>query len=267
MKVVKYFSTLFFFLYSSLIFAQISPPGMDGTKAVAWGAIGFSQALNNKFNLTVYGGSARMSDPDNWALTHKQGIAVYNQELLYKFSSKWQASVANSFRMQNLYSDAAPYEAEDPSYRYELRYYGRLYYRQQFNKVSLNYAFRPEARTFYSSDWHSASHPFELRIRLKATASIPLDQEKSNLIIGGNELLTAVDEYQSTIPKDHHHTWSNYHFTEDRFTAYFRHVFQKADLIVDLGIMEQFKAGGHMDPVSYACFDIIFQNPFSKHFN
>ena len=267
MKLIKYYLTLFCLLYTSLIFAQISPPGLDGTKAVSWGVVGFSQVLNKKLNLTVYGGAARMSNPDKWSLTQKQGIAVYNQELLYKFNKKWQVSFANSFRLQNLYSEESPYEAEDPSYRYELRYYGRLYYRQQFRKVALNYAFRPEARTFYSSDWDPSSHPFELRIRLKATASVPLNQDKTNLIIGGNEILTAVDEYQSTIPSDRHHTWSNYHVTEDRFTAYFRHVFKKADMIVDLGIMEQFKAGSHMDPVSYACFDVIFQNPFSRDVN
>jgi hypothetical protein len=267
MKLSKLIPVPVLILITHLTFAQISPPGLDGTKIVSWGVVGFSQALSKRLTLTVYGGAARMSDPKSWELAHKQGIAVYNHEFLYKLSPKWQVSAANSFRVQKLYSEESPYEAEDPSYRYELRYYGRLYYRQQFNKVSVNYAFRPEARTFYSPDWEASSRPLELRFRLKATASLPINQDKTNFIISGNEFLTAVDEYQSAIPADHHHTWSNYHFTEDRFIVYFRHLFKKPDVVLDLGLMEQFKSGGHMDPVSYVCFDVLFQNPFSKHFN
>jgi len=267
MKYFKFFTILILVFVTHFVSAQISPPGLDGTKAVSWGVVGFSQALNKKLSLTVYGGAARMSNPNSWALTKKQGIAVYTHEFLYKLSPKWQASLANSFRVQKLYSEESPYEAEDPSYRYELRYYGRLYYRQQFNKVSVNYAFRPEARTFYSPDWEASSRPLELRFRLKATASLPVNQDKTNFIISGNEVLTAVDEYQSATPSDSHHTWSDYHFTEDRFTVYFRHIFKKSDVVLDLGLMEQFKSGGHMDPVSYVCFDVLFQNPFSKHFN
>lgn len=267
MKYLAFFTFALLILIIQPLYAQISPPGLDGTKTVSWGVVGFSQALNKRLTLTVYGGASRMSDPKSWGLLHKQGIAVYNQEFLYKLSPRWQISVANSFRIQNLYADEAPYEAEDPSYRYELRYYGRLYYRQQFNKVSVSYAFRPEARTFYSPDWEASSRPLELRFRLKATASLPINEEKTNVIISGNEFLTAVDEYQSNMPADHHHSWSNYHFTEDRFSIYFRHIFKKSDIIVDLGLMEQFKSGDFADPVSYLSFDVLFQNPFSKHFN
>lgn len=265
MKLVKGYCFAFFFLTTSTLFAQLSPPGLDGTQAVAWGAVGFNQQLNKKITLIAYGGLGRMSDPDSWALAHKPGIGVYNQEFQYKFNSHWQLSLAQSFRAQNLYSEEAPYEPEDPAHRYELRYYARLYHKRTLGKLAATYSFRPEVRTFYSPSWKASSRPLELRFRLKGQLSLPLDTDKTNFLIGANELLSAVDEYQSKVPLEHRHTWSSYHFTEDRLTLYFRHVFRKSDVTFDVGVMEQFKSGNFAKPVSYLAFDVLFQNPFSRH--
>lgn len=256
---------LFFCLFGELVSAQVSPPGLDGTRLVSWGAVGFSQTLNQRLTLSMYAGGARMSDPDNWSLLHKSGIAVYNHELQYKFSPTWQVSLANSLRLQSLYTDDSPFEKEDPSYRFELRHYARLYYKQQYGKLAMNYSFRPEFRTFYSPQWHLASRPVELRFRLKGQASLPLNEHKTNLIIGANELLSAIDEYNAVLPSEPRHSWSSYHFTEDRLSLYFRHVFKEPDLILDLGLMEQFKSGDMTNPVSYLSVDVIFQNPFSRN--
>jgi len=245
--------------------AQISPPGLDGTKIASWGAAGFSQVLNPRWTVIAYLGGARMSDPDNWSPVQKQSIAVYNQEFQYKFSPKWQASLSTSIRYQNKYDEEAPYEPKDPSYRWEVRYYGRLYRKQQLGHFAMNYSFRPEFRTFYSPGWIPATMPVELRFRLKAQTSLPINKSKTNFIVSGNEVLTAIDEYSVAPPTDHPHNWSAYHFTEDRFSVFFRHVFAKSDVVLDLGLMEQFKAGGHFDPVSYLSFDLLFQNPFSKN--
>ena len=64
-----------------------------------------------------------------------------------------------------------------------------------------------------------------------------------------------------------HHTWSTYHFTEDHLALYFRHFFRQSDVTLDVGVMEQFKSGGPFEPVSYLAFDVLFQNPFSRHIN
>lgn len=259
------FFGLIFLVLSISTFAQITPPGLDGTKIVAWSAIGFTQTLNPKWTMTTYLGGARMSDPDSWSPVQKQSIGVFDQSFQYKFNSTWQASLAASFRLQNKYEEEAPYEPKNPSYRYELRYYGRIYYKQQLGHFAMTYSFRPELRTFYSPNWTPPAMPVELRFRLKAQTSLPINKSKTNFIVSGNELLTAVDEYTIASTTDHRHDWSSYHFTEDRFSLFFRHVFVKPDVILDLGVMEQFKAGGHFDPVSYLSFDLLFQNPFTRH--
>lgn len=261
----NFLAQLLVFSITANAFAQISPPGLDGTKVAAWGAVGFSQALSPRWTAVAYFGGARMSDPDSWFAVKKQSIGVYDQAFQYKFNAKWQASVCTSFRLQNKYEEEAPYEPKNPSYRYELRYYARLYYKQQLGHFAMNYSFRPEFRTFYAPDWVPPTMPVELRFRLKAQTSLPINHAKTNFLVGGNELLTAIDEYSLAAPSDHHHSWSAYHFTEDRFSLYFRHVFAKSDVILDLGVMEQFKAGRHFDPVSYLAFDLLFQNPFSKN--
>lgn len=264
MKLVKGYWFVFFLLTTPTLFAQISPPGLDGTQATGWAAVGFNQELGKKLTLIVYGGLGRMSDPDSWALLHKPSIGVYNQEFQYKFSSRWQLSLAQSFRVQNLYAKKEPYEAQDPAHRYEIRYYARLYHKHNLGRVSATYSFRPEIRTFYTPSWEPASRPLELRFRLKGQVSVPLNATKNNFIIVANEVLTALTKQRSEVPFDPRYSWTPYHFTEDRLSIYFRHVFKKADVTLDVGVMEQFRSGNLAKPVSHLGFDLLFQNPFSR---
>ena len=246
--------------FVSVAFGQISPPGIDGAKVVGWGAIGFNQQLSRKFSITVYAGGSRQSDPDNTRLARKAAIMVFNQETLYSFNSHWQLAFCNSIRIQDIYSDESPYDLEHPGIRNELRYYLRLFYRHSYKRLNFSYNFRPEYRNFYTSNWDKWSTPMELRFRLKGQVNIPLNQSKSNQIIVANELLTVTDHYNSG-------EWSKYHFTEDRFSNYFRHTFSKPSVVVDLGIMHQFwkeKTGSHLHYTAYLAFDILFQNPFGK---
>jgi hypothetical protein len=252
-------------LYSISGFSQISPPGLDDTNIATWAALGFSQQLNPKWSLTAYLGGARVSNPDSWFPLKKQSIAVYNHEFQYKFNPKWQASICSSIRLQNKYEEEFPYEAALQAYRWEIRYYGRLYRKQQIGKWNMTYSFRPEFRTFYSPDWAPSPIPIELRFRLKAQASIPLNTAKSNFLLGANEFLSTIDEYTLNTPAGREHEWSNYQFTEDRLSVYFRHVFKEQDVILDLGVMEQFKTGSDFDAVSYVAFDLLIQNPFSRN--
>ncbi len=249
-------SAILFILFINSAQAQISPPGVGSTKGVSWGAIGLTQHLRTRWVSSTYVGMARESDPDNWALFKKQGLLVLNEEIGYGLTSHWQLSVAGSFRRQNEYSAEAPFELENPAHKKEVRFYSRLQYKHHLRQVAMTYTFRPEWRTFYQSSDTPLSTPEEIRIRLKAQASIPLNQAHSNFLIGGNEVLTVTDKTQEN-------TWSTYHFTEDRLSLYFRHVFAHSPLIVDLGLMEQFKPHGHK--TSYLAFDLQLQDPFGKH--
>ncbi len=246
-------------------YAQVSPPGIDGAKAVLWGAVGFSQQISNKWALTVYAGGSRQSDPDNTHLLDKSAIFVANQETSYTFNSHWQLAFGNSIRIQDIYTEEEPYDLQHPAVRDELRYYLRLFYKHSYKRLNFTYGFRPELRTFYTSDWSKWKTPTELRFRLKGQVNIPLNKSKSNQIIIANELLTAIDHYGPT--SSNGDTWSRYHFTESRFTNFFRHTFTKPSLIVDLGIMHQFwkeKASNKLHYSAYLSFDLLFQNPFGK---
>lgn len=256
-------ATLFLLLTTSA-YAQISPPGIDGAQAVAWGAIGFNQPLSKKWSITVYGGGARQSDPDTKNPFSKSAILVINQESLYAFNNRWQLALCTSFRKQNIYSHESPYELDSPSVRKELRYYLRLYYKHSIRRLSFTYSFRPEYRTFYTGDWDNWKTDAELRFRLKAQVNIPLSQTNVNQLILANEILTVMDHYNEPVEGKN---WSPYHFTEDRFVNFFRHTFKKPDVIFDVGVMHQFweeKTTQHLHYSAYLSFDILLQHPFGS---
>jgi hypothetical protein len=250
-------------IFSSAAFAQISPPGMDDTNAVAWGAVGITQQISKKWLITAYVGAARESDPNNWSLLHKPAIFVLNQETQYLFNDRWQLAICSSFRKQNRYIEEEPFTSSDPSLRNEARYYLRLYYRNTLGKMNITYSFRPELRFFYDTHWnHWSAAPEELRIRFKIQINIPLNAAKTNQFVFANEWLSATDEKRSG---EGHLYWSTYNFTEDRFTTYLRHVIKKPSLIVDIGLMQQFKfSKDKNDYIPHLAFDLIFQNPFGK---
>ena len=253
----------FFFLQVTLSIAQISPPGIDGSKLVSWGAIAFNQKLSKKWSITVYVGGARQSNPNNAKLFGKPAIAVLNQESLYSFTAHWQLAFCTSFRVQDIYSKDEPYELSHPGRRNELRYYLRMYYKHAYKRFSLAYNFRPEIRTFYTSSWEPWHTPLQLRFRLKGQVTYSLNESKSNQLIVANEILTVTDRMESGAP----HAWSPYHFTEDRFSNFFRHTFSKPSVIMDLGVMHQFwkgKTDNRLHYTGYLSVDFIFQNLFGK---
>ena len=243
--------------------AQLSPPGIDGAKVVGWGALGVQQQLGKKWSLSLYTGGSRQSDPDNTHLLHKAAIVVVNEETQYTFNPHWRLALGTSMRIQKIYADERPYGLDNPGARNELRYYLRLFYRHDVNRVSMSYSIRPEYRTFYTHAWDKWATPLELRIRLKGQAAIPLNETKSNQLILANEFLSAVDHYGTSSAE----RWSSFHFTEDRFTNYFRHTFEKPSLSVDVGVMHQFwkeKTSNRFHYTAYLSFDLLFINPFEK---
>jgi hypothetical protein len=238
------------------IAAQISPPGLDDPHAAFWSAIGFSEKLSERWNLTIYAGAARESNPDDYALLRKPAIFVLNQETRYTFNKNWSLSLCTSYRTQNRYEEVDPFEKADPDKRNEVRYYLRLYYRHSIRKFSFAYSFRPEFRTYYGEHgrlWRPVDE--EVRLRLKAQVSVPLNASKSNQFILANEFLTATDHID-----DRASHWTRYKFTENRLTTYFRHVFGKPSMVADLGIMHQLRSDGRY--TAHLSVDLIFQNIF-----
>lgn len=250
-----------FLLFLGLFFeaaGQISPPGLDDTRAVIWGAAGFSQEIGTRWQTTFYVGAARQSNPDNYSALARPAIAVANLEQGYRFNERWQLSGCISYRSQNLYDDD-PMAQGELSSRSERRYYMRLYYRHNIRRVAFNWSFRPEYRTYYNHHNHWDPVPQELRFRFKVTASVPLNTSGSNQFIMANEWLTTTDHRVHVGERAH---WTPYSFSEDRLTTYFRHVFKRPSLIVDAGLMYQLRP--HEGVITHMACDLIFVNPFGK---
>jgi hypothetical protein len=244
--------------------AQLSPPGLDDTHVVLWGAVGINQAIGKKWSNQSYIGASRFSDPNNDAVFKKQAIYVVEQQTYRQFGKHWQLGFCLSIRGQNMYSDDPPYEDAAPALRREIRYYLRLFYRHQIGRLTFAYSVRPEWRNFYSPDWSNFySSPRALRYRAKAQAGLALNESKSSSIILANELLFVNVEQRQA---DGTLVWSNLAFSEDRVSTYYRHTFKKPAMIVDVGVMQQLNFKGmtfNSDFVHFA-FDVLFINPFGK---
>lgn len=243
-------------------FGQLSPPGIDGAKAVSWTAVGINQAITKKWAINSYVGESRQSDPDNLSLLRKQAILVLNQETYWTIDSHWRLAFCTSFRLQNLYKHESPFKEDSPSLRDEIRYYTRLFYKHQIRKVILSYSFRPEYRTFYNSI-QRPEHKYasELRLRMKVQISTPIRESKKYSAIIANELLTATDHY----PIEDGANWSPYHFTENRFSTYLQYKFNNLPIVLDIGMMHQiFQKEGKLNYIPYLSLDLLFINPFSK---
>jgi hypothetical protein len=244
------------FLWTITAHGQISPPGLDGAKLISWGAVGVNQQFGKKWSTTLYFGGSTQSDPDNFATFQKSGIFVLNQETLFRVSHHWQVAFCTSLRRQFQYEDQAPFSKEDPPWKKEIRYYTRLFYRYEKGSTTFLHSFRTEYRTFYAPDGEPWTQPVQVRLRLKLQANIALNDAKSNLFIVANEWLFANE-------KDSQGAWSSFHFTEDRLSTFYRHIFQKPRLYLDLGMMHQLRVrGSNLEYATYLSVDLLFQNPF-----
>jgi hypothetical protein len=247
--------SIFFFVLTISVRAQISPPGLDDTKIAFWSALAVSQKLSHKCNLTFYVGQSRKSDPDNYALLKKQAIYVINQETLFNLGTKYALAVCASYRIQNRYNAEEPYEPTDPAAKNEERYYLRFYAYRNTGKTKWTFSFRPEMRLYYETH-HKVWQPTdeELRFRVKGQASFTIGESKK--LIVANEVLSTTD-HERNATEAH---WGSFHFTEDRLSTYYRVTFDH--LITDFGLMHQITFDG--DYIVHLAVDFILTNPFSK---
>jgi hypothetical protein len=262
-KVCLFLSIILFIGFpNSEVAAQISPPGLDDTRIVLFGALGINQSIGKKWFNQSYIGVSRFSDPNNNSILKKQAIDVVEQQTYRQFGKHWQLAFCLSFRGQNMYSDQPPYDDDIPSLRREIRYYLRLFYRHQSGRFSFAYSLRPEWRNFYSPDWSNFyESPKALRYRAKAQAGLTLGNGKNNSIIISNEVLF-VQVQQRQEQGDLR--WTPVSFSEDRIATYYRHTFKKPSIILDLGMMQQlnFKNSSFVNDFVHFAFDVLFINPF-----
>ncbi len=245
--------------------AQITPPGLEGSRLVGWVALGFTQAINSKLALATYVGTSTQSSFGDYNLLEKPAISVINQEVSYQFSPHWQALIAGSLRSQSLYEEEAPYELENPGIRREFRTYGRLFFRHKQGNVNWTHSFRPEYRRFYTADWQDWATPSQIRLRLKSQLSVSLNTAKTTQFIVANELLGAINR-RTTSPAIEPQ-WSSYRLTEDRFALFVRHLLPNPGLWVDTGLMNQFWWDTTSQKIRYTLYlsvDFIFRDPFSR---
>ena len=247
--------TIGFLLCSINSFAQISSPGISDANMAFWSAIGVSQKISDRWNVSLYTGNSRQSDPDNISLFKKQAIFVINEETTFNFNKTFSVSACASYRVQNLYADEEPFGPAVPATKNEERYYLRFYYREQIGKTKLKFSFRPELRRF-SSEGHHPWNPVdeEVRLRLKGQASFPLGNGSNELILS-NEILAATDRVKVVEAEQ----WSDYAITEDRLATFYRHVF--SNVTADIGVMHQIMHDGEYR--AHIAFDLILMNPFS----
>lgn len=237
-------------------FGQISPPGLDDTHMGFWSAIAFNQKLSPRWDVTIYLGESRESDPDNFTFFKKQALYVFNEETRLHFNERFSLAFCASYRIQNRYMARPPYGPANPEIRNEERYYLRFYFREKIGKAKLTFSIRPELRLYASAN-HSRWKPVdeELRFRVKGQISVPFRTPANQLIIA-NEILSATDHENRQ--GDAH--WTAYAFTEDRLTLFFRHTFQ--NVITDVGLMHQIKGDGNA--IVHLALDLILTNPLTR---
>ncbi len=245
--------------------AQITPPGVDGSRLVGWAALGFTQEINSKLALASYVGTSTQSSPGDYNFLKKPAISIINQEVSYQFTPHWQAVLAGSLRSQSLYEQEAPYELKNPGIRRELRTYARVLFRHSQGKTTWVHSFRPEYRRFYTTDWQDWATPLQVRFRLQSQLTVPLNPAKTTLFVVANELLSVIDKRD--VPSSVESRWSGYRLTEDRLALFIRYLLPKPDLWVDTGFMNQFRwdaAKQTIQYIPYLSIDLVFRDPFNS---
>src|SRR5690606_29138708 len=111
--------TAAFVLCTLSAYAQISPPGISDANLLFWSAHGVNQKISDKWNISVYTGNSRQSDPDNISLFKKQAIFVINEETTFNFNKTFSASACASYRVQNQYAHEEPFGPALPATKNE----------------------------------------------------------------------------------------------------------------------------------------------------
>ena len=256
----KYFfaGCLLILLVNNYCFAQVTPPGLGKTNAVVWAAIGLRHDMDTvkKWQSMSYFGVGRKSNPDNYNPLYKPAIVIFNQEFYRQLSTRWQYSLAVSYRRQDEYDDNYPYEYEDPKIKQEFRVYGRFSHIFKTGRLKLVPTFRQEFRKFYAPDFTDVSENLQLRSRFRLQLTVNLDASKIHRLIAASEQLFAVSKNNAP------DAWTDFKYKESRFALYYSLSLPARPFVFNLGYMNNVLPGKSTHYGHYIGVDITFVNPF-----
>ncbi|WP_161554567.1 DUF2490 domain-containing protein [Sinomicrobium soli] len=247
------FGAVLFFLLMSSAHAQITPPGLgDGVNASSWFAVGVKQDLNAEKGITstTYAGMGSINGDGNDTPFGRAMIYVINQEIEHHFAKRWKYSGAISYRWQNQFDDAPPYD-----HRQEIRLYGRYSYLIPGTFTNFSFTFRPELRLFYTPEFDPYKNKAQFRTRFASKMTVNLSPDKSKRLIAAAEFLIASNKEDQ---------WDAWQYRESRFSVYYSHQLPNRNITLNLGYMsnpfgKDFYHVGH-----YIAFDITLRNPFGE---
>lgn len=242
---------------SEILCAQISAQGQGG-KDVIWLAVGIEQKIGKRWtnkNTLAY---SRHSELYNWDATQRGGIFTLREELVYRLSKKLKISQGV------LYAERSYYDTEHPDYINEIRWYPKVYHEFSIRQMSFSHYLRTDIRFFSEPGFKPYNKPLEIRNRYLMKMSIPLEAEHKNFLVGMTEFFFATDEEREKGASQH---FTDYQFTENRSSLYFRHHIQKPDAFFDAGVMVQTwkdAAIGAFRETYILQLDFILINPFGQ---
>ncbi|MBL1223229.1 DUF2490 domain-containing protein [Chryseobacterium sp. L7] len=204
-------------LTSSLLQAQISPPGLGDANTASWLAFGVKKRLDSlgKKETLSYIALGRKSSPDQYNPVSKQAIVVLNHEVYHSFAPHQQYSYAISYRRQPKYESASPYKKEVTEQ--EFRMYGRYAYTFTLGKRwKLKNTVRQEFRKFFDSDFRQAEENFQLRTRIKSQLTYTLSKKNNQKLALSTEGL-----FSTSYLNQPNRKWTSFGYREMRVAAYY----------------------------------------------
>ncbi len=240
--------------------AQISPPGLGKANTADWFAFGIRQELDTieskGWQSMSYIGLGRKSNPDNYDPLFKRTIFVINQEFYHQFHSRWQYSVALSYRRQDEYLNNPPYEHSNPGLKQEFRFYGRFSYILKTARIKFVPTLRQEFRKFYTPGFKNLTENYQFRSRFRLQLTVNFDSKKTRRLIVSSEQLFSISK--ETPPN----TWTGFNYRESRFSLYYSLLPKTLPFIFSIGYMNNLVGLTKTYDVHYLAFDIVIENPF-----
>jgi len=250
---------LLLFLFPGPGSGQISSPGLGRINDALWMAAGFRQDIDSTGNTRsmTFIGNGRTSQPNNYNPVQRNFIWVINQEFTFRCKKHFQPSAAISFRRQNEYSNELPYPSKDPSYRYEVRLYGRLGI-QSRSKGPLNggLTLRQELRLFYTPDWRPFEENVQLRSRIRAQGIYTFSAQH-RMTFSAEELFASSHSALSA-------NWSRLTYTESRFCISYSFSPAKSPFTWSIGYMNNLIGQTHVVDAHILMMDITWKNIFGR---
>lgn len=245
-------------VFSRQSLAQISPPGLGRAHAASWASIGVQQDLSRDWQSMSYVGLGFKSNPDDQNPIAKRAIWVFNQEFTRRWKEGWKYSAALSYRSQDEYASAAPYEHELLQTKKELRLYGRMSYTIDAKYFKLIPTLRQEVRTFYSPDFRFETDFLQLRTRLRLQAVLPLGKS------GVHTARVSAEQLFSSTMNSVSNQWSGFGYRESRFLLYYSYSPKSEPFILSLGYMNNLVRDVKPFDAHYLAVDLVFKNPLSR---